>query len=65
MTKICLDRKNLFSPSNGQFEVEPDNDERIVHLNESYAKIFKPELSTVKGVTDKLHLKGNVKPVSQ
>ena len=52
-----LDWKNLFSPSNGQFVVEPDNDERIVRLKERYAEIFKPELGTVKGVTAKLHLK--------
>jgi len=62
MTKIRLDWKNLFSPSNGQFVVEPDNGERIVRLKERYAEIFKPELGTVKGVTAKLHLKDNVKP---
>ena len=32
MTKIRLEWKNLFSPSNGQFVVEPDNDERIVRI---------------------------------
>ena len=37
----------------------------IVRLNERYAEIFKPELGTVKGVTAKLHLKDNVKPVFQ
>ena len=62
MTKIRLDWKNLFSPSNGQFVVVGDNDERIERLKERYAEIFKPELGTVKGVTAKLHLKDNVKP---
>ena len=65
MTKIRLDWKNLLSPSNGQFVVEPDNDERIVRLNERYAEIFKPELGIVKDVTAKLHFKDNVKPVFQ
>ena len=65
MTKVRLDWKNLFSPSNRQFVVEPDNDERIVRLKERYAEIFKPELGTVKGITGKLHLKDNVKPVFQ
>ena len=65
MTKIRLDWKNLFSPSNGQFVAEPDNDEPIVRLKERYAEIFKPELGTVKGVTAKLHLKDNAKPVFQ
>ena len=65
ITKIRLDWKNLFSPSNGQFVVEPDNDERIVRLKERYAEIFKAELGIVKGVTAKLHLKDNVKPVFQ
>ena len=65
MTKIRLDWKNLFSPSNGQFVVKGDNDERIERLKERYAEIFKPELGTVKGVTAKLHLKDNVKPVFQ
>ena len=60
MTKIRLDWKNLLSPSNGQFVVEPDNDEHLVRLKERYA-----ELSTVKGVTAKLHLKDNVKPAFQ
>ena len=60
-----MDDEDLPGPEELVLEVEPENDERIVHLNESYAKIFKPELGTVKGVTDKLHLKGNVKPVSQ
>ena len=46
MTKVRLDWKNLFSPSNGQFVVEPDNDERIVRLKQRYAEIFKPELGT-------------------
>ena len=55
----------MFSPSNGQFVVEGDNDERIERLKERYAEIFKPELGTVKGVTAKLHLKDNVKPVFQ
>ena len=48
MTKIRLDWKNFFLPSNGQFVVEGDNDER---LKERYAEIFKPKLGTVKGVT--------------
>ena len=65
MTKIRLDWKNLFSSSNGQFVVEGDNDERIERLKERYAEIFKPELGTIKGVTAKLHLKDNVKPVFQ
>ena len=63
--RICLDWKNLFSPSNGQFVVEGDNDKHIEHLKERYAEIFKPEVGTVKGVTAKLHLKDNVKPVFQ
>ena len=53
MTKIRLDWKNLFSPSDGQFVVERDNNERIVRLKERYAEIFKPELGTIKGVTAK------------
>ena len=57
MTKMRLDWKNFFSPSNGQFVVEPDNDERTVRLKERYPEIFKPELGTVKGLTSKLHLK--------
>ena len=65
MTKIRLDWKNLFLPSDGQFVVERDNDERIERLKERYAEIFKTELRTVKGVTAKLHLKDNVKPVFQ
>ena len=65
MTKIRLDWKNLFSPSNGQFVVEGVNDERIERLKERYAEIFKPELGTVKGATAKLHLKQNVKSVFQ
>ena len=65
MTKICLDWKNLFSPSYRQFEVERDNDEHIARLKKRYAELFKPELGTVKGVTAKLHLKDNVKPVFQ
>jgi len=36
-----------------------------VRLKERYAEIFTPELGTVKGVTAKLHLKDNVKPVFQ
>ena len=60
-----LDWKNLFSPSNGQFVVERDIDESIERLKERYADIFKPELGTVKGVTAKLHLKDNMKPVFQ
>ena len=60
MTKIRLDWKNLFSPSDGQFVVERDNDERIVRQKERYAEIFKPGLGTVKGVIAKLHLKDNV-----
>lgn len=60
-----LDWKNFFSPSNRQFVVEGGNDERIVRLKERYAEIFKPKLGTVKGVTAKLHLKDNVKPVFQ
>ena len=65
MTKIRLDWKNLFSPSNGQFVVERDNDERVERLKERYAEIFKTELGTAKSVTAKLHLKDNVKPVFQ
>ena len=65
MTKICLDWKNLFSPSKGQFVVERDNDDRIERLKGCYDEIFKPELGPVKGVTAKLHLKDNVKPVFQ
>ena len=65
MRKICLDWKNLFSPSNGQFVVEGDNNERIERQKERYAEIFKPELGTIKGVSAKLHLKDNVKPVFQ
>ena len=65
MTKIHLVWKNLFSPSNGQFLVEGDNDDRIARLKERYAEIFKPELGAVKGVTAKLHLKENMKPVLQ
>ena len=65
MTKIRLDWKNLFSSSNGQFVVEGDNDERIERIKERYAEIFKPELGTIKGVTAKLLLKDNVKPVFQ
>ena len=65
MTKIRLDWKNLFSPSDGQFVVERDNDERIERLKERCAEIFKPELGTVNGATAKLHLKDNVKPVFQ
>ena len=65
MTKIRLDWKNLFSPSQGEFVVEGDNDERIERLKERYAEIFKPELGTVKGVTTKSHLKENVKLILQ
>ena len=65
MTKIRLGWKNLFSPSNGQFVVERDNDKRIECLKERYAEIFKPELWTVKGATAKLHLKENAKSVFQ
>ena len=65
MTKIRLDWKNLFSPSNGQVVVDGENDECIEHLKECYAEIFKPEPGTVKGVTAKLHLKDNMKPVFQ
>ena len=65
MTKIRLDWKNLFSPCNGQCVVVGDNDQRIERLKKRYAEIFKPELGTVKGVTAKLHLKDNVKPVFQ
>ena len=65
MTKIRLDWENLFSPSNGQFLVEGDNDERIERLKERYAEIFKPELETIEEVTAKLHLKDIVKPVLQ
>ena len=65
MTKIRLDWKNLFSPSNGQFVVEQDDNERIESLTERYAEIFEPELGMVKGVAAKLHLKDNVKPVFQ
>ena len=43
MTRICLDWKNLFSPSNGQFVVVGDNDKCIERLKECYAEIFKPE----------------------
>ena len=45
--------------------VKGDNDEHIECVKERYAEIFKPELGTVKGVTAKLHLKDNVKPVFQ
>ena len=65
MTRIRLDWKNLFLPSNGEFMVEGDNDKRIERLKERYAEIFKPKLGTVKGVTAKLHFKDNVKPVFQ
>ena len=65
MTKIWLDWKNLFSPSNGQFVVERDNDQRIISLKKHYVEIFKPELGTVKGVISKLHFRNNVKPVFQ
>ena len=65
MTKIRLDWKNLFSPSNGQVVVDGENDECIEHLKECYAEIFKPEPGTVKGVTAILHLKDNMKPVFQ
>ena len=65
MAKIRFDWKNLSSPSNNQFTVERDNDERIQRLKERYAEIFKPELGTVNCVTAKLHLKDNVKPVFQ
>ena len=36
-----------------------------MRLKERYAEIFKPELGTVKGVTAKLHLKDNIRPVFQ
>ena len=65
MTMIRLDWKNLFSPFNGQFVVKGDNDKHIECVKERYAEIFKPELGMVKGVTAKLHLKDNVKPVFQ
>lgn len=65
MTKIHLDWHNLFSPSHGQLAVGQENDERIEHMKERYAEIFKVELGTVKGVTATLHLKENVKPVFQ
>ena len=65
MMKIRLDWKNLFPTSNGQFVVEQKNDERIGQLKERFAEIFKPELGTVNGVTAKLHIKDNVKPVFQ
>ena len=45
--------------------VKGDNNKRIERLKECYAEIFKPELGTVKGVTAKLHLKENAKPVFQ
>lgn len=65
MTKIHLDWHDLFSPSHGQLAVGQENDERIEHLKERYAEIFKVELGTVKGVTATLHLKENAKPVFQ
>jgi len=65
MTKIHLDWKNLFSLSNGQFVVEGDNIEQIECLKECYAEIFKPKLGLLKGVTAKLHLRDNMKPVFQ
>ena len=45
--------------------VKGDNDERIERLKERCAEICKPELGTIKGITAKLHLKDNVKPVFQ
>ena len=65
MMKIHLDWTNLFSPSNGQFVAEQDNDEWTWSLKEGYSEIFKPELGTVKGVTAELHFKDNLKPVFQ
>ena len=65
ITKIRQDWKNLFSPSNGQFVVEGDNDERIERLKERYAEIFKPKLGAVKSVIAKLHLKDNAKHAFQ
>jgi len=59
MTKIRLDW------TDGQFVVERDNDERILRLKKRYAEIFKPELGTLKGVTAKLHLRDNARPVFQ
>ena len=42
MTKIHLDWKNLFSPSNGQFVVEEDNDERIERQRNAMLKFSNP-----------------------
>ena len=65
MTKIRLDWATLFPSTNSQFAVGQDTDSRIEGLKELYAKVFKPELETVKGVTAKLHLKENATPVFQ
>ena len=65
MTKIRLDWKDSFSPSNGQFVVEQDNNKQTQCLKVCYAQIFKLELGTIKGVTAKLYLKDDVMPVFQ
>lgn len=65
MMKISLDWVNLFPPVHGKFSVSRDTDIWVERLNKLYAEVFKPELGTVKGVTAKLHLKGNATPVFQ
>ena len=65
MMKISLDWVNLFPSVHGKFSVSQDTDIRVERLNKLYAEVFKPELGTVKGVTAKLHLKGNATPVFQ
>ena len=57
LTNVRPDWKNLFPSYNGKFSVGQDSDVRVERLKEQYAKIFKPELGTVQGVTAKLHIK--------
>ena len=63
--KIRLDWVNLFPFVHGKFSVSQDTDIRVERLKKLYAEVFKPELGTIKGVTAKLHLKGNATPVFQ
>ena len=65
MMKISLDWVNLFPSVHGKFSVSQDTDIRVERLKKLYAEVFKPELGTIKGVTAKLHLKGNATPVFQ
>ena len=65
LTQMRLDWKNLFPVAGSQFWVSQGNSKQLKCLKERYGEIFKPELGTVKGVTAKLHLKDNAKPVFQ